>query len=424
MSNYTVDYNDERFKQVESEKQNALTENNKLYNDMVAQSDSYYNAQIEASKNWAAEQQKIQQEQTDFTIDQIEQQKEQAKKDYAAEQSASYVDYQKQSNKFGVEAEQMAASGLANTGFSESSKVNMYTSYQNRIASARQSYNQAVLNYDNNIKQAQLQNSSALAEIAYTALEQQLNLSLEGYQYKNQLLAEREANNQNINNTYYGRYQDVLNQINYENEAREALRRYEEERLLEQQRYEEQQRIEQERYEQEMALERERLSLQQQQWAYEKEQAEIKRAQEEAAIKKAEEEAAKQTAAQSEAKSGTDTAAPTSIEGYGELKRTNETYYIEGIDAPIYTTNDGTWWWWDWRNRKWKSLGKNPKKPSAVKQQEVVSNTVGTPGIHTNNNNSTTVLPQASKQEVAVGLGQAIMNSVMGAFGFGSNKKK
>lgn len=226
--NYDINYDDKRFTQVEADKNQALTDVENTYAGMIDQTDSYYQAQIDASKQWADKQAQIQQDNTDFTIEQIEQQKGQANKDYLKEQSGAYADWQKQSNKYGANAEQMAASGLSNTGFSESSQVSMYNTYQNRVATARESYNQAVLNYNNNIKEAQLQNNSKLAEIAYTALQQQLELSLSGFQYKNQLIEQQTNKKLEVDNMYYNRYQDVLNQMNQENALAEEVRQYNE----------------------------------------------------------------------------------------------------------------------------------------------------------------------------------------------------
>lgn len=225
---YDINYNDERFKQVESGKQQALTEVENTYSGMIAETDKYYQAQIDASKDWANTQQQLQQDNTDFAIEQIEQQKAQSEKDYTKEQAGAYTDWQKQSNSYGVNAEQMAQSGLANTGYSESAQVSMYNTYQNRVATARESYNLAVMNYDNAIKDAQLQNNSKLAEIAYTALQQQLELSLQGFQYKNQLIAEQANKKMEVDNNYYSRYQDVLAQMNQENAMAEEIRQYNE----------------------------------------------------------------------------------------------------------------------------------------------------------------------------------------------------
>jgi hypothetical protein len=227
-TNYEINYNDERFTEVEADKKAAIAEVNKTYDSMINQSDKYYQAQIDASKKWADTQTKLQNERTDFAIEQIEQQKDQAHKDYTKEQSGAYVDWQKQSNEYGANAEAMAAQGMANTGYSESSQVSMYNTYQNRVATARESYNRAVLNYDNAIKDARLQNNAALAEIAYNALQTQLELSLEGFQYKNTLVMAKTDAKRETDNNYYNRYQDVLKQINTENSLAEEVRQYNE----------------------------------------------------------------------------------------------------------------------------------------------------------------------------------------------------
>ena len=224
--NYNINYDDPKFKNVESQKQAALTENNNTYDNMINQSDKYYQDQINAVKDYGKQQQEIQQANTDFAIEQINQQKDQAAKDYKKEQSGAYVDWQKQSNQYGANAEQQAAQGLNNTGYSESSQVSMYNTYQNRVATARESFNKAILNYDNAIKDAQLQNNSKLAEIAFNTLQTQLELNLQGFQYKNQLILDKVAQNRSIDSEYYSRYQDVLKQMNTENTMKEQIRQY------------------------------------------------------------------------------------------------------------------------------------------------------------------------------------------------------
>lgn len=236
---YNINYNDERFTQVNADRNAALTENATTYNQMIGSADKYYQAQVDASKQWAQTQTQLQQEKTDFAIEQIEQQKTQARQDYLKEQSGAYVDWQKQSNQYGANAEQQAQMGLAHTGFSESSQVSMYNTYQKRYMAARESYNRAVLEYNNAIKDARLQNNSKLAEIAYQALQQQLELSLQGFQYKNQLILDKADRKAEIDDRYYNRYQDVLQQINTENALAEQIRQYNESRAEEIRQYNE-----------------------------------------------------------------------------------------------------------------------------------------------------------------------------------------
>lgn len=228
MPNYDINYEDERFTKVESDKSAALSDLEQTYAGMISQSDKFYQDQIDASKDWADKQSQIQNEQTDFTIEKIEQQKAQTQKDYLKEQSGAYADWQKQSNRYGAEAERQAAAGMTGTGYSESAQVSMYNTYQNRVATARESYNNAVLSYNNAIKDARLQNSAALAQIAFDALQQQLELALEGFQYKNTLILDKANKKTELENQHYNRYKDVLQQINTENALAEEVRQYNE----------------------------------------------------------------------------------------------------------------------------------------------------------------------------------------------------
>jgi hypothetical protein len=72
------------------------------------------------------------------------------------------------------------------------------------------------LEYNNNIKEAQLQNNSILAQIYADALKEQLALSLAGFQYKNTLVAEKLEKKMQTEQNYHSRYMDVLSQINAE----------------------------------------------------------------------------------------------------------------------------------------------------------------------------------------------------------------
>ena len=235
---YDINYDDQRFQDVEAAKENAISENEKLYSGMIEDSNGYYQAQVDATKEWEKKQTQLQQEQTDFAIEKVEQQKEQAKKDYIKEQSGAYVDWQKQSNEYGANAEKEAEIGMADTGYSESSQVMMYNAYQQRKATARESYNIIVQNYNNAITEARLQNNAALAEIAYNSLQKQLELNLQGFQYKNQLLLEMSNKKTELEQIYHERWQDVLTQINTENALSEQVRQFNESMALEREMFE------------------------------------------------------------------------------------------------------------------------------------------------------------------------------------------
>ena len=232
-----VNYNDKRFAEVESAKKETLNNANTTYDNMIKGTDSQYNELIQANKDYATKQQEIQQQNTDFAIEQINQQKEKAEKDYTKEQTGAYTDYQKATNQYGVGAEQQAQAGLQNTGYAESSKIQAFTSYQNRYATAREVYSNAVLNYDNAIKDAQLKNNAQLAEIAYQSLQAQLEYALQGFQYKNQLLQTKLNTQLQIDSEYNNRYQQVLSQINTEQSLAEQVRQYNESMKLQREQF-------------------------------------------------------------------------------------------------------------------------------------------------------------------------------------------
>ena len=223
---------DQRLQEVENYRRDELDRVNNLYDNMVSNSDQFYQAQKQAAQDYANTQQQLQQANTDFTIEKINQEKEQAQKDYTREQKGAYADYQKASNDYGVAAEQMASAGFTNSGVSETSRLSMYNTYQNRVATARDGYNRAVLNYNNSIKEAQLQNNTILAEIAYRALQTQLELDLQGFQYKNSLLENQLNQRMNVENMYNTKWQQVYNQMNNERDYAERVREFNEEMAL------------------------------------------------------------------------------------------------------------------------------------------------------------------------------------------------
>lgn len=250
MANNIIDYNDERLTTVEKEgtaRKNEITEN---YNKMINDRDTYTQQQQANLENWQKQQTELQQAQTAHTIDKINQQKDQNAKDYQKEQKASYIDYMKQSNQYGANAEMLARQGLQNSGYQESSQVSMWNTYQNRVASARESYKKAVLEYDNMIKDAELSNNEALANIAQQKLEQSLQIALQGFEYKNNLTIQRDNKIDDIDTTYHAKYQDVLNQINREYEYEQEQKQWQEQQRQWQAEFDAAEKARQKEYEQ------------------------------------------------------------------------------------------------------------------------------------------------------------------------------
>ena len=363
MASYNVNYNDSRFTQVEQEKQNELNKYNQTYDALIDERNQFTNQQQDLVNKWEETQQQIANDNLNHQIDLYNQQKDKAEQSYQKEAKASYIDYQKEVDKYGVSRENAVANGLSNSGYSESSKVNMYNTYQNRVATARESLNNVKLEFDNAIKEAQLSNNATLAENALTALQQKLQIALEGFNYKTEQENNRLNWNYTINDTYYNRYQDVEDQINYENEQAEAIRQWNEQMAYQK----EQQRLEQQRWEQEMA--------------YQKQQDAIANAQKWASINNS----------YSSGSSGgyelTDSYAvntayyqgdlnpdadkygtfsngyqPKGISGHGKLSKTGDTITFntqtlygqkQTLKQNIWKAKDGTKWYWEGRQNKY-----------------------------------------------------------------------
>lgn len=278
----TVDLNDSRLTSIEAERQKAISENNSTYKNLVNQSNQsygnlinqsnqsydnlinqsnqYYNNMINGTSQYYEninktmeegyqKQSQAQQAQLQETIANINTQKERTERDYQREQRGAYTDYQNQINPYGVQAEQMASNGLNNTGYSESSRTSMYNAYQNRVATARQSLQDALVDYNAQIVSAQNTNSVAMAELWSNVYLKMAENALAGFQYKNELeqsklnavqsltqnklsasqsltqnqlsayqtLTQNRINNENtLQSRYDTRYQNMLGQINQE----------------------------------------------------------------------------------------------------------------------------------------------------------------------------------------------------------------
>lgn len=223
-----INYNDERFTNLKNEEAAAKNESNSTYDNLINESGKYYDKLINQSKEWADKQAEIQNQQTEFAIDKIEQQKQKAEKDYTKEQKGAYQDYMEQVNPYGATLQGAGQKGLANSGWSEDAQASFYNAYQNRYAQARESYNEIIKNYDNNIKEAQLQNSSALANIYAQASKEQLELALASFTVIKDLKLNKLNQSIALDNEYNNRWRQVESQINTENALAEQIRQYNE----------------------------------------------------------------------------------------------------------------------------------------------------------------------------------------------------
>lgn len=204
-----VDY-EQQLKDNETALADELKKSNESFDTTASKYQTVVDGQMQQLEKNKEEQTRLQQEQMDFTIDQIEQKQEQAEKDYTKEQQAAYGDYKRQTDPYGANAEQMAALGLSRSGYSESANVATYTAYQNRVATARASFEQAKQTFDNAIREAKLTNDINLAKIAQETMEQSLALAMDSVVYLGNLELEKAATARSIKDKYYGIKQDIL----------------------------------------------------------------------------------------------------------------------------------------------------------------------------------------------------------------------
>lgn len=236
---YEVDPNNQKLLDAKEEGNETLNEVSSAYNTAIEANNNAKDkalgeiGKMEANGEWTKNTAignliDSQNEQTDFAIEQIGQQKDQAHQDYIKEQSASYADYQKQTAQHGVNAEKMAAQGLQNTGYAESSMVAMYNQHQARLTAAREVYQKIALDLDNQMTNAKLQNNATIAQIAYNGTQQRLEMLMQYTMYGNQLLTEMATAKANVKNQNFQNYMSVYNQLLEENKYKTSVDQYNE----------------------------------------------------------------------------------------------------------------------------------------------------------------------------------------------------
>lgn len=134
-----------------------------------------------AIESYASDYNKILDQSDEYLLNNYNTQKQKAEQSYTQEKSAAYTDYQKQVDPYGVQAEQLASSGLSNSGYAESLKTQAYVAYQNRQAVAHQSYQDALVSYNNAFAEAKMQNDSQRAALAFQTFQMQLESIISMY---------------------------------------------------------------------------------------------------------------------------------------------------------------------------------------------------------------------------------------------------
>jgi len=97
---------------------------------------------------------------------------------------ALYTDYQKQANPYGAQAEQLAQTGLNNSGYAESSKVNLYNTYQKNVTSLMTNATKLKAEADFNMNQAYIDADIQKAQNTLAIYQQKAQLLLTEYDLK------------------------------------------------------------------------------------------------------------------------------------------------------------------------------------------------------------------------------------------------
>ena len=218
---------DERLAQIEKAKLDAINQSNNTYDQMHQDNQNM----LDQNTNYAEEYEKTQNEnldkQLEFYKQNIDKQKEQAQKNYETESLRAENDYIAYNNPYGYQAETFAAKGQLGSGLTRTAQIGSYNAYQNRLATANKAMNDAFTQYDLDMNEAIINNDVQKAQNALDKLKMILGFQENFYDTKNQINQNQMSNNQNLNSDYYGRYMDMVNQINSEKEREEAIRQFE-----------------------------------------------------------------------------------------------------------------------------------------------------------------------------------------------------
>lgn len=230
---------EERYAKVENDKKNALSESNKVYNELLQNNTNLTEKQNQYTDSWLKTQNEIADKNAEYQKELQNQNKTKAEQEFNNEAIASKNAYYDFINPYGANAEIQASNGLQNSGYSESSKVSAWNTQQNRTAQARASLNDAIQEYNNAIKEIDLNRDTTKMQYSLEALKQKLDASLNEFTNKSDIMQNQLSNNQTIDNEYNNRYNNVWQQIQTEKEYEENIRQYEQNYQLQKQEYEE-----------------------------------------------------------------------------------------------------------------------------------------------------------------------------------------
>lgn len=219
---------DERLAKIEQAKLDAINQSNNTYDQMHQDNQNLLNQQTNYAEQFEKTQNETLDKQLDFYKQNIEQQKKNAQQNYETEAKKAQNDFVAYQNPYGYNAETMASKGQLQSGLSQTAQLGGYNAYQNRLATANKAMNDAFTQYDLDMNEAIINNDVQKAQNALAKLEMILGFQQNFYDSKNQIAQSQLSNNQALDESYHGRYMDMINQINAEKEFAEKIRQYNE----------------------------------------------------------------------------------------------------------------------------------------------------------------------------------------------------
>ena len=219
---------DERYKQLQNEKQTALNEVNQTYDTLLRENTALSNNVNDYLNQYQTTQSGIYDSQLQREQEKADLGKKKAEEEFNKEAIASKNAYYDFANPYGVQRELQVQQGLGNSGYSETVKSQAWTAQQNRTAQARATMNQAKLQFDEDMKDARLNNDVLKAQLALDTLKMKQDETLRNFNYKSDIMQTRLANTQNLSSEYNNRYNTIWNQINTEKQQAEEARQFNE----------------------------------------------------------------------------------------------------------------------------------------------------------------------------------------------------
>lgn len=142
-----------------------------------------------SQQNQNLEQQKaVQQQMIDTGLqkaqNEVNRQKQEIEENATKQGKALYADYKKQVNPYGATTEQLASRGLNNSGYAESSQVNLYNTYQKNVTSLMTNATKLKAEADFQMNQAMLDADVQKAQNTLAIYQQQAQLLLTEYDLK------------------------------------------------------------------------------------------------------------------------------------------------------------------------------------------------------------------------------------------------